>query len=258
VRFRPELNNVVIYQNDHLGTPQKLTAVNGAVVWSAKYSSFGEADIGISSTVTNNLRFPGQYFDIETGLHYNWHRYYSPEAGKYLRVDPSHSQHADIEKIPYLISELLAIPQELNAYSFVRNRPTNLTDAMGLYTIDSSCDLQKRALLAIALVDVERAIQSNCIRGQSLKNCLTDKLNKLKIKCTNKSGCGSAWPIFSNTIKINPAAFKPGGGCGPLESTILHEMVHSCGRFFEKKPKGCEESCFGYDPKNEANPCDCK
>jgi YD repeat-containing protein len=51
------------YQNDHLGTPQKLTAVNGAVVWSAKYSSFGEAAVHPSSTIVNNLRFPGQYFD---------------------------------------------------------------------------------------------------------------------------------------------------------------------------------------------------
>jgi RHS repeat-associated protein len=76
------------YQNDHLGTPQKLTAVNGAVVWSAKYSSFGEADVDPSFTITNNLRFPGQYFDQETGLHYNWHRYYDPVSGRYLRPDP--------------------------------------------------------------------------------------------------------------------------------------------------------------------------
>ncbi len=48
------------YHNDHLGTPQKLTAVNGAVVWSAVYSSFGEAMVEIE-TVENNLRFPGQY-----------------------------------------------------------------------------------------------------------------------------------------------------------------------------------------------------
>jgi len=56
------------YQNDHLGTPQKLTAVNGAVVWSAKYSSFGEAEVDPNSTIENNLRFPGQYHDKETGL----------------------------------------------------------------------------------------------------------------------------------------------------------------------------------------------
>ncbi|CAB1062354.1 Rhs-family protein, partial [Olavius sp. associated proteobacterium Delta 1] len=62
------------YQNDHLGTPQKLTAVNGAVVWSVKYFSFGKADVDASSSITNNLRFAGQYFDQESGLHYNYNR----------------------------------------------------------------------------------------------------------------------------------------------------------------------------------------
>jgi RHS repeat-associated protein len=40
------------------------------------------------STVENNLRFPGQYFDAETGFHYNWHRYYIPELGRCNRLDP--------------------------------------------------------------------------------------------------------------------------------------------------------------------------
>jgi RHS repeat-associated protein len=75
------------YHNDHLGTPQKMTAVNGAVVWEAVYGAFGEAEIGVES-VENNLRFPGQYFDAETGLHYNYFRYYDPEIGRYLRTDP--------------------------------------------------------------------------------------------------------------------------------------------------------------------------
>ncbi len=63
------------YQNDHLGTPQKLTAQNGMVVWAAQYSAFGEATID-TEHITNHLRFPGQYYDTETGLHYNWFRYY--------------------------------------------------------------------------------------------------------------------------------------------------------------------------------------
>jgi len=108
------VNNVVIYQNDHLGTPQKLTAVNGAVVWSAKYSSFGEADVDPSSTITNNLRFPGQYFDEETGLHYNYFRYYEPKVGRYLRRDP----------IGLLGGE--------NLYLYVTNNPGSFSDPKGL------------------------------------------------------------------------------------------------------------------------------
>ena len=73
---------MIIYHNDHLGTPQKMTSVNGAVVWNATYSSFGEANVDITSTITNNLRFPGQYEDEETGLHYNYHRYYDPTTGR--------------------------------------------------------------------------------------------------------------------------------------------------------------------------------
>ncbi|MCI5125464.1 MAG: hypothetical protein D3925_13565, partial [Candidatus Electrothrix sp. AR5] len=75
------------YRNDHLGTPQKITAQNGTVVWEARYDAFGEAMVLVDA-VENNLRFPGQYFDAETGLYYNWHRYYEPGAGRYVTADP--------------------------------------------------------------------------------------------------------------------------------------------------------------------------
>jgi len=70
------------YQNDHLGTPQMLTTASGTVVWSAQYTAFGSATVELGSTVENNLRFPGQYYDEETGLHYNYHRYYDPGTGR--------------------------------------------------------------------------------------------------------------------------------------------------------------------------------
>ncbi len=53
--------------NDHLGTPQKMTDASGTVVWAADYKPLGEATITVS-TITNNLRFPGQYYDVEAGL----------------------------------------------------------------------------------------------------------------------------------------------------------------------------------------------
>ncbi len=102
------------YQNDHLGTPQKLVDNDGAVVWAAQYTAFGEAQIEVE-TVVNNLRFPGQYFDEETGLHYNWHRFYIPEMARYSRVDPIGFSGGDI-----------------NLYGYVWNRPGNWIDPWGL------------------------------------------------------------------------------------------------------------------------------
>jgi len=75
------------YHNDHLGTPQVLTDRTGAIVWSADYDVFGRADVLVAA-IENNLRFPGQYYDAETGLHYNWWRYYDPGVGRYVRTDP--------------------------------------------------------------------------------------------------------------------------------------------------------------------------
>ncbi|MEA3476644.1 MAG: RHS repeat-associated core domain-containing protein, partial [Bacteroidota bacterium] len=103
------------YHNDLLGTPQKMTAVNGAVVWSAKYDSFGKASVDGASAIANDLRFPGQYFDDETGLHYNWHRYYDPSTGRYMTPDS------------------IGLDGGINLYSYTSQNPTNLTDPEGLW-----------------------------------------------------------------------------------------------------------------------------
>ena len=112
--FMKEGSAYYFYHNDHLGTPQKMTAVNGAVVWAVKYSSFGKANIEVE-TVTNNLRFAGQYFDQETGLHYNYHRYYDPKTGRYLTLDP------------------IGLSGGVHLYSYVSNMPIKFVDVRGLY-----------------------------------------------------------------------------------------------------------------------------
>jgi len=109
------------YQNDHLGTPQKLTGINGAVVWAAKYSSFGKASVDGSSTITNNLSFPGQYYDEETGLHYNYRRFYDPSTGRYLRVDP------------------IGLNGGINLFIYVSNDPINLLDPLGTKACKDKC-----------------------------------------------------------------------------------------------------------------------
>ena len=78
---------IYFVHTDHLGTPQGLTDDAQITVWKAGKDPFGNAAPTIE-LVTNNIRFPGQYYDAETGLHYNWNRYYDPKTGRYVTSDP--------------------------------------------------------------------------------------------------------------------------------------------------------------------------
>ncbi|MEJ2755384.1 MAG: RHS repeat-associated core domain-containing protein, partial [Gammaproteobacteria bacterium] len=76
------------YHVDHLGTPQEITDSCGQVVWSVSYQAYGNVVLAHEERVENNLRLQGQYFDEESGLHYNRFRYYDPEAGRFTQQDP--------------------------------------------------------------------------------------------------------------------------------------------------------------------------
>ena len=76
---------VFYVHNDHLGTPQVMTDQSQQIVWQATYNPFGKATL-LVNTVENNVRFPGQYYDQETNLHYNYFRYYDPTTGRYLSL----------------------------------------------------------------------------------------------------------------------------------------------------------------------------
>lgn len=91
------------FLNDRLDAPQLMTDETGTVVWEAMYRPFGDATIHPDSSVVNNFRFPGQYYDQETDLHYNYHRYYDPRTGRYLTPDPSHFVQPAGTNIPYFL-----------------------------------------------------------------------------------------------------------------------------------------------------------
>ncbi|TKJ75439.1 type IV secretion protein Rhs, partial [Pseudomonas sp. CFBP13509] len=103
------------YQLDHLGTPQELTSPDGDIVWSAHYRAYGQISRLDKGTIDNPLRFQGQYFDQESGLHYNRHRYYNPDIGCYLTPDP------------------VKLAGGINAYQYVPN-PMGWVDPLGLST----------------------------------------------------------------------------------------------------------------------------
>jgi RHS repeat-associated protein len=80
----------VIYyvHSDHLGRPARMTAQNQAWVWDVIYSPFGETSYIWTNPGAIDIRFPGQWFQLESGLHYNWHRHYDASLGRYVQPDP--------------------------------------------------------------------------------------------------------------------------------------------------------------------------
>jgi len=110
-------------QCDHLGTPQELTDHEGRIAWSASYKAWGEAKQAISEAgrkagFRNPIRFQGQYFDDETGLHYNRYRYYDPVSGRFVSKDP------------------IGLAGGFNLHTYVTNNPNRGVDPLGLVDIN--------------------------------------------------------------------------------------------------------------------------
>ncbi|MCH8179706.1 MAG: hypothetical protein IIA02_08015 [Proteobacteria bacterium] len=111
---------IVYLEVDHLNTPRRGTDSTGKVVWTWTSDAFGntapnEDPDGDGVKTTINLRFPGQYFDAESGLHYNWHRYYDPQTGRYTQPDP------------------IGVEGGLNPYAYVGGNPLSYSDPLGLF-----------------------------------------------------------------------------------------------------------------------------
>ena len=105
----------VYYHNDHLATPQRVTDKSGTVVWAADYDSFGQANerAVTGQPFANPLRYPGQYYDAESGLHYNDRRYYDPATGRYTTRDP------------------IGLEGGINLYAYAAQSPGNFADPTG-------------------------------------------------------------------------------------------------------------------------------
>jgi RHS repeat-associated protein len=73
--------------DDLLGTPQLATDSSQNIAWQARYEPFGGTS-SVSGAITQNLRLPGQYYDVETGFNHNGFRDYLPDLGRYAEPDP--------------------------------------------------------------------------------------------------------------------------------------------------------------------------
>lgn len=108
--------SITYLHTDHLGTPRKGSNSAGSQVWSWDSDAFGNG--APSGTATVNLRFAGQYYDTESGLHYNWNRYYDPSTGRYISSDP------------------IGLAGGLNTFAYVNANPVMFVDPEGLTSMD--------------------------------------------------------------------------------------------------------------------------
>jgi RHS repeat-associated protein len=133
--LKPWYGNTKWQMNDHLGTPQALTDVNGTVVWTMSQTPFGRATVnmdpdGDGKNVYNNFRFPGQYWDWETQTNYNYYRSYDPAIGRYTQSDP------------------IGLDGGTNTYEYVKGDPAARVDMLGLYQCTYSISHHRMICLA--------------------------------------------------------------------------------------------------------------
>lgn len=104
---------------DHINTPRVVMDTNNAVRWRWMAEPFGttaadESPSGLPP-FTFNLRFPGQYYDEESGIHQNWHRDYIPGIGRYAQSDP------------------IGLAGGVNTFGYANVNPIKYIDPTGLF-----------------------------------------------------------------------------------------------------------------------------
>ena len=155
--------------SDRLGTPQVVTDGSKTVQWKATYMPFGAVANQITNNITQNLRFPGHYYDSETGLDHNGARDYNPVYGVYIQTDPKGLDAGTT-----------------NTYAYASQNPFRFIDPSGLAgeavpsstTIPETTLAQNPAIPFIGTFSIKRvfshAVQQALGVCQASANAITD------------------------------------------------------------------------------------
>lgn len=204
-------NNTYYIHSDHLDTPQFLTDSSGVTVWISTTEPYGKSSIdedpdGNGVSVAFNFRFPGQYYDNESQLHYNYARYYDPGMGRYISADP-----------------IGLIGNDINLYRYARNNPVRFSDIFGLgkggkgNELDTGLsDLTDQEVSDRAkdrnLSGEERRRYQKEEKARGKRNKNKRRNNKGKGKGGNSSNfCPLPEPSFQPSPSFDPTPFIIGG-----------------------------------------------
>jgi RHS repeat-associated protein len=190
---------IYYFCNDRLGTPQILTDLTNTVVWEGIYKPFGKAEVNPNSSVVNNFRFAGQYYDEKTGLHYNWNRYYDSKTGRYLTPDP-----LGIEK------------GKNHLFVYAENNPINSTDLMGLKT-----GWGFGGSLGIFGGSTDEFYDTCCYKGRLLKRTIAKHCWHMGITLSAKIKLPNLLKFFKPTLDSS----NNFGNCGKREWVSESEHV---------------------------------
>jgi RHS repeat-associated protein len=183
----------VYFHNDHMGVPQRATDKAGNLVWAADYDAYGKATVKTTANpslaLTNNLRLPGQYFDAETGLHYNDRRYYDPNSGRYVSRDP------------------IGFEGGINLYTYAGASPSRFVDPTGEVVVPLACMAANylRCFATCVATDLAKNFFFDCNKDplDIAKDCgLSCLLSMLPVP----DPCGKFGKLFSATVGLAGAA----------------------------------------------------
>ncbi len=230
------------YHHDHLGTPIQATDKQGNVVWAARYEPFGRAHIVTpaatpdSPVITSNLRFPGQYEDQETGLHYNYHRDYAPQLGRYVQSDP------------------IGLDGGINIYAYVNGNPISFADPTGEFGVPGA--------LGGAGFSIGIQMVTCSLLGGDLAQCLkcinfTDVGISAVMGAIAPTWIGNVGGKYRNLNKATKAMTAAGGpGLGGVPAQALRESVKGATAStisgtalkaaFPNRQVDCDDTCARY------------
>jgi RHS repeat-associated protein len=170
---------VYYIHTDHLNTPRVVVDRNNNLRWRWMAEPFGttapENNPRGLGGFTQNLRFPGQYADAESGLFYNWHRDYDNSIGRYTQSDP------------------IGLEGGINTYSYADNRPTSQVDSRGLAACPGGTWDQEFGDLSVQLA------AGGLLQGGNLNIKCREKP---ALKCNAKQVCIGGGPLLSAGVSL--------------------------------------------------------